>query len=31
MWLDASKMRELGWKPEIGLVEAYKRMICWMK
>ena len=24
MWLDASKMRELGWKPEIGLVEAYK-------
>ena len=31
MWLDASKMRELGWKPEIWLVEAYKRMICWMK
>ena len=31
LWLDASKMRELGWKPEIGLVEAYKRMICWMK
>ncbi len=31
MWLDASKMRELGWKPEIGLVEAYKRMICWVK
>ena len=31
MWLDASKIRELGWKPEIGLVEAYKRMICWMK
>lgn len=31
MWLDSSKMRELGWKPEIGLVEAYKRMICWMK
>lgn len=31
MWLDASKMRELGWKPKIGLVEAYKRMICWMK
>ena len=31
MWLYASKMRELGWKPEIGLVEAYKRMICWMK
>ena len=31
MWLDASKMRELGWKPEIGLVKAYKRMICWMK
>ena len=31
MWLAASKTRELGWKPEIGLVEAYKRMICWMK
>ena len=31
MWLDASKMRELGWKPEIGLVEAFKRMIRRMK
>lgn len=31
MWLDASKMRGLGWKPEIGLVDAYKRMIRWMQ
>lgn len=31
MWLDASKMRALGWQPQVGLVEAYKRMICWMK
>lgn len=31
MWLDASKMRELGWKPNVGLVEAYKRMIRWMQ
>jgi nucleoside-diphosphate-sugar epimerase len=30
MWLDAGKMRELGWEPKVGLVEAYKRMISWM-
>ncbi len=31
MWLDASKMRALGWKPEVGSVDAYKRMIRWME
>ena len=31
MWLDAAKMRALGWKPQVGLVEAYKRMIRWME
>lgn len=31
MWLDASKMRSLGWKPTTGLVDSYRRMIRWMK
>ena len=31
MWLDASKMRALGWKPEVSLKESYHRMIRWMK
>lgn len=30
MWLDASKMRALGWEPETGLTESYQRMIRWM-
>lgn len=31
MWLDASKMRALGWEPTVGMEEAYKRMISWME
>lgn len=31
MWLDASKMRALGWKPKVGLADSYRRMIRWMK
>lgn len=31
MWLDASKMRSLGWNPTTGLVDSYRRMIRWMK
>lgn len=31
MWLDASKMQALGWQPTVGMEEAYKRMISWMK
>lgn len=31
MQLDASKMCELGWNPEVGLADAYKRMIYWME
>ena len=27
MKLNSSKLQALGWKPEIGLEEAYKRMI----
>lgn len=30
MWLDASKMRELGWEPTVDMVQAYERMIEWM-
>jgi nucleoside-diphosphate-sugar epimerase len=31
MWLDAGKMRSLGWEPRVGLADAYKRMIRWMQ
>ena len=31
MWLDASKMRALGWEPKVGLKEAYQRMIAFMQ
>ena len=31
MHLSSQKMQELGWKSEIGLKEAYERMIDWMQ
>ncbi len=30
MNLDTSKLQKLGWKPETGLADMYKRMICCM-
>lgn len=29
--LSAGKLRKLGWKPEVNLQEAYKRLICYMR
>lgn len=31
MNLDTSKLRALGWAPQVGLLEAYQRMIRWMR
>lgn len=31
MKLNSDKLQKLGWKPEIGLEEAYRRMILSMK
>jgi nucleoside-diphosphate-sugar epimerase len=31
MWLDAGKMKKLGWEPSVGLTDAYRRMIRWMQ
>ena len=31
MDLDTSKLRNLGWKPQVGLEEAYRRLIRSMK
>jgi len=30
MRLDASKLRSLGWEPEVGLAESYRRLIAWL-
>lgn len=30
MWLDASRMRALGWTPEVGLMDSYQRMMQYM-
>lgn len=31
LWLDSSKMRALGWEPEVDLAESYRRMLRWME
>ncbi|AZV55530.1 NAD(P)-dependent oxidoreductase [Clostridium sp. AWRP] len=30
VFLSSEKMRELGWKPEVGLLESYKRLVAWI-
>lgn len=30
MHLSAAKLRAMGWAPQVGLLEAYRRMIRWM-
>lgn len=30
LFLDSSKLKELGWKAQVGMVEAYKRLISYM-
>ena len=30
MWMNSSKIRDLGWDASVGLEEAYRRMISWM-
>lgn len=30
MWLDASKLRALGWTPQFGLIDSYQRMMQYM-
>ncbi|MCD8010255.1 MAG: NAD-dependent epimerase/dehydratase family protein [Lachnospiraceae bacterium] len=31
MWLDSSRMRSLGWRPRVGLLDSYRRLIRWMR
>lgn len=31
MWLSNQKLRDIGWKPTINLVQSYGRLIEWMK
>ena len=31
LFLDGTKIKELGWEPEVGLLESYKRLIMFME
>ena len=31
MWLDNSKIKNIGWEPKVELEESYRRMIQWLK